>query len=202
MFLTYESLGDDSKELKKTNEHSLSRINVLALMVSSTYKSPLMGIYPSVYLSIHPSVRLYLSTYIYLTSVLSDHETSPVRYQRPPLNSSGWTWATSATRWRFGPFRKKHRAPSALLPPRVAPPPPELQDRRGFPRRAVRPSGLRGFRVPVVSVVGGEAEELQQLPVLGVDEVQRLLAAVVLQLGVGAQREEVAGGGLKKGYEL
>lgn len=44
------------------------------------------------------------------------------------------------------------------------------------------------------SVVVSQAEELQQLLVLLVDEVSRLLPAVVLQLGVSTQREEVAGG--------
>lgn len=43
------------------------------------------------------------------------------------------------------------------------------------------------------SVVDGQPEELQQLPVVQVDEVRRFLPAVVFQLGVGAQLEKVAG---------
>lgn len=46
----------------------------------------------------------------------------------------------------------------------------------------------------VFSVVVCSAEQLQQLLVLLVDEVSRPLPAVVLQLGVSTQREQVAAG--------
>lgn len=50
-----------------------------------------------------------------------------------------------------------------------------------------------GFKSRRVSIIGCQPEELQQLLVVRVNEVGRLLPAVVLQLRVGPQWEEVAG---------
>lgn len=44
----------------------------------------------------------------------------------------------------------------------------------------------------MVSIIDSQPEELQQLLVVRLDEVGRLLPAVVLQLGIGTQREKVA----------
>lgn len=44
------------------------------------------------------------------------------------------------------------------------------------------------------SVVDRQPKEPQQLLVLRLNEVSRLLAALILQLGVGAQRQQVAEG--------
>ena len=49
-----------------------------------------------------------------------------------------------------------------------------------------------GFKNQVFSVIDSQAEEFQQLPVLRFNEVSWPLSAVVLELRVGAQREEVA----------
>lgn len=66
---------------------------------------------------------------------------------------------------------------------------------RGLPAAGSAAAALRRASRsgdPQGSVVGPQPEELQQLLVVRLDEVSRLLAAVVLQLGVGTERQEVA----------
>ncbi len=125
------------------------------------------------------------------------------------VNVYCWRSETSPYQQKFTPFRRQPTG--SVSPPSTSHPQSftsraeaaqrvKMLDWRGLFCPSQQNSRMTGllvsvcsFKSQIFSVIDSQPEELQQLLVVRLNEVSRLLPAVVLQLRVGSQREEVAG---------